>query len=220
MAIPVKMPQKGLSEESCIITKWSKKKGDPVKAGDVLFTIETGKSTFDVEADADGILLDVFFDEGDEVPVSLFVCAVGNPGESADEFNPNKKDAVNKEILQEDAGTVKNSSTENAGISKAASQAVLPQNSEDNLKISPRAKNLAAKSGVDYRYASPTGPNGRIIEKDIFTLMENGPILTTSAREEYLKQGKHTPVAGTGLGGRITTSDLHVKSLWKLSILR
>ena len=64
MAVPVIMPRQGQSVESCIIAAWHKKKGDLVKKGDILFTYETDKATFEEEAPADGILLEVFFEEG------------------------------------------------------------------------------------------------------------------------------------------------------------
>ena len=51
------MPRQGQSVETCIITQWSKRKGDPVRTGDILFSYETDKASFDVEAQEDGILL-------------------------------------------------------------------------------------------------------------------------------------------------------------------
>jgi pyruvate dehydrogenase E2 component (dihydrolipoamide acetyltransferase) len=78
----------------------------------------------------------------------------------------------------------------------------------DRIKISPRAKKLAEKTGVDYRYALPTGPNGRIIEQDVITLKESGYVMTGAARDEFMKAGVGQIPQGTGLGGRITTGDL------------
>ena len=75
------MPKAGITVESCIIGTWEKKIGDPVKIGDVLFTYETDKASFECESTAEGTLLDIFYGEGDEVPCLVNVCAVGNPGE-------------------------------------------------------------------------------------------------------------------------------------------
>ena len=77
MAIPVILPRQGQSVETCIIGEWSKKVGDQVKVGDVLFTYETDKASFEEEAQEDGELLAVFFEEGDEVPVLTNVAAIG-----------------------------------------------------------------------------------------------------------------------------------------------
>ncbi|HHJ09613.1 MAG TPA: 2-oxo acid dehydrogenase subunit E2, partial [Bacteroidetes bacterium] len=69
MAEPVIMPRQGQSVETCLITKWFKEKGDKVEEGDLLFSYETDKAAFDEEAKTSGILLDIFYQEGDEVPV-------------------------------------------------------------------------------------------------------------------------------------------------------
>ena len=71
MAVPVIMPRQGQSVESCIISKWNKKKGDRVNTGDILFSYETDKASFEEEARMDGTLLDIFFDEGEDVVVGL-----------------------------------------------------------------------------------------------------------------------------------------------------
>ena len=89
MATPVIMPRQGQSVESCIISKWNIKVGDQVKVGDMLFTYETDKATFDEESKLEGTVLAIFFEEGDDVPCLLNVCVIGNPGESFEEFNPN-----------------------------------------------------------------------------------------------------------------------------------
>jgi pyruvate dehydrogenase E2 component (dihydrolipoamide acetyltransferase) len=87
MATPVIMPRQGQSVESCIITRWHKRKGEQVKEGDILFSYETDKASFDEEAKASGILLEVFFEEGDDVPCLTNVCIIGADGESAEGFD-------------------------------------------------------------------------------------------------------------------------------------
>lgn len=204
MAVPVIMPRQGQSVESCIITKWNKKKGDKVNIGDILFSYETDKASFEEESKVEGTLLEVFFQEGDDVPCLLNVCVIGNEGESTAEFNPNGQGAGAPEKAEEKAEAVKAEEKAEAAASAAAPQIVSA--SEDDVKISPRAKHLADKAGVDIRYATPTGPNGRIIERDIITLQQTGPVVTAAARDEYLRTGSNA--VGTGIGGRVTTSDL------------
>ncbi|MBQ9967534.1 MAG: lipoyl domain-containing protein, partial [Oscillospiraceae bacterium] len=81
MAQGVLMPKAGITVESCIIGEWKVNVGDTVNVGDVLFTYETDKASFECESTAAGTLLEKFFEEGDEVPCLQNVCAVGNPGE-------------------------------------------------------------------------------------------------------------------------------------------
>jgi len=82
MAEYVRMPQKGLTEESAILSKWYVKTGDRVKPGQLLFALETGKATFDVEAEVEGTILERIGEEGDEIAVKTVVCVIGTPGES------------------------------------------------------------------------------------------------------------------------------------------
>ncbi|MCD8172962.1 MAG: lipoyl domain-containing protein, partial [Alistipes sp.] len=88
MATAVIMPKQGQSVESCILTELRKKKGDKVAPGDVLFAYETDKASFEEEAREAGEILEVFFDEGDEIPVLTNVLVIGNPGEPAEGFRP------------------------------------------------------------------------------------------------------------------------------------
>ncbi|NJD01528.1 MAG: 2-oxo acid dehydrogenase subunit E2 [Ruminiclostridium sp.] len=205
MAIPVIMPRQGQSVESCIISKWVKKKGDRVQAGDVLFTYETDKATFDEEAKAGGILLDIFFQEGDDVPCLLNVCAIGNEGEDASIFNPNsKQDAAPSTKPEAVAATeIEVKAAPEIGAHKVE---VSMHNQDGKMKISPRAKNLAEKAGVDLRFAEPSGPDGRIIERDVAALRDGGRLVTTAAK------GLHpdfNAAEGSGIGGRITVDDVN-----------
>ena len=78
----VLMPKAGITVEECVISEWKKKVGDHVEIGDILFTYETDKAEFECESTAAGTLLEIFYEDGDEVPVLVNVCAVGNPGDS------------------------------------------------------------------------------------------------------------------------------------------
>jgi len=89
MANAVLMPKAGITVESCIIGKWVKKVGDPVKMGDILFEYETDKAVFECESTAEGELLEIFFQDGDEVPCLVNVCAVGEKGEDCSALRPN-----------------------------------------------------------------------------------------------------------------------------------
>lgn len=203
MATPVIMPRQGQSVESCIIAKWNKKKGDKVKVGDILFTYETDKATFDEESKEEGTLIEVFFQEGDDVPVLTNVCVIGNEGEDASQFSPDgntvpQDDAPSKTEMP--AAEIKEE------IKSVPASAI--ENNDGKIKISPRARLLADKTGVDCRFASASGPYGRIIEKDIIELRERGPVVTSAARDEYMKVAAGQMMSGTGLGGRITTNDL------------
>ena len=81
MAVVVILPKQGQSVESCIITEIKKKKGDTVKKGEVLFAYETDKASFEEESPADGVVLESFYNDGDEVAVLLDMMVIGQPGD-------------------------------------------------------------------------------------------------------------------------------------------
>ena len=84
MAEGVLMPKAGITVESCIIGEWMKEVGDQVAVGDILFTYETDKAEFECESTAAGTLLAKFYEEGDEAPCLMNVCAIGNPGDDVE----------------------------------------------------------------------------------------------------------------------------------------
>ena len=167
MANAVIMPKAGITVESCIIGTWEKKVGDEVKVGDILFTYETDKASFECESTEEGTLLEIFFNDGDEVPCLVNVCAVGNPGEDCSALRPAGEGA--EEAAPAAAEEAPKAEEKAAPVAAAQSTAVDGEKSA----ISPRAKKLAERAGVDASLATPTGPNGRIIERDVRTLMDN-----------------------------------------------
>lgn len=205
MAVPIIMPRQGQSVESCIIAKWFKKKGDAVNAGDILFSYETDKAAFDEEAKVAGTILEIYAEEGDDVPVLTNVCVIGNPGEDVAQFGPIKESSTIVEAVKEVESPVVEEKSAINTITTSNTE-VVPN--DGVLKISPRARNLAEKTGVDFRFAEGSGPYGRIIEKDIIELKEKGYVVTSAAKD-FLGDAS---VIGTGIGGRITTSDLNKPS--------
>ena len=166
MANAVIMPKAGITVESCIIGNWEKKVGDSVKVGDILFTYETDKASFECESTEEGTLLEIFFQDGDEVPCLMNVCAIGNPGDDCSALRPgDAAPAVAEEAAPAPA--------EEAAPAAVAAPAATTVASGDKTAVSPRAKKLAERAGVDASLATPTGPNGRIIERDVRTLMDN-----------------------------------------------
>lgn len=166
------MPKQGQSVESCIITKWFKAKGDMVSTGDVLFSYETDKAAFDLESPADGILLDVFFTDGAEVPVLENVAVIGTKGETTVSFQPGVVISTDKTISSAPA-SIEMSVNENVtkNIFKLST-------GDDKIRISPRAKRLAGEKGIRYSEVKGSGPNGRIIMTDIENLLTGTPQMT------------------------------------------
>jgi len=160
MATVVIMPKQGQSVETCIITKWFREKGESVSAGDILFSYETDKAAFDLEAPADGILLDVFYGEGSEVPVLANVAVIGKSGERTESFGPAAADSAPASTQKEEE------KVPDAAPIIAAPDPVMPESTE-KIRISPRARKVAIEKGIDFSAVRGTGPNGRIVSSDV-----------------------------------------------------
>lgn len=202
MAAAVIMPRQGQSVESCIITKWNKKKGERVSIGDVLFSYETDKAAFDEEARTEGVLLAVFFEEGDDVPCLENVCVIGEEGENISAFMPDNGDSTTDDINLLPSTNKRENLEANISVIESAVAAVTDGG---RLKISPRARALAERCGADAHLAVPTGANGRLIERDIERVIAEGKLVTSAAKAGYTPG---SDVVGTGVGGRVTTADL------------
>ena len=81
MAFEVCMPQLGLTMEEGTVSKWIKHEGDEVKVGDVVVEITTDKLTNEVTSEAEGTMLKIVAQEGDDVPVKGTLAWIGKPGE-------------------------------------------------------------------------------------------------------------------------------------------
>src|SRR5690554_3187437 len=155
MAVMVVMPRQGQSVESCIITELYKKKGDPVKKGEILFSYETDKASFEEESPADGVILELFYNEGDEVPVLENMLVIGEPGEDISSLVAGTKAGDGREVSQavpaggESPRPAAAPGAGAAGTTGTPSPAALAATSTPPGFISPRARKLAGEKAVD-----------------------------------------------------------------------
>ena len=191
MATIVVMPQLGNSVESCIIVEWMIAEGDTVSVDQTLASIETDKSTMEVPSTAEGTVLKLLWEEGDEVPVKDPLIIVGEPGEDISGLVPGG-DAAPAEA---------DAPAEQAAAPEAATPAFATERATG--AVSPRARALAASNGVDASaIAEGSGPHGRVIERDVAAAIAAGPVLTSAARAAGVSAAE-----GTGIGGRVSVAD-------------
>lgn len=190
MATAVIMPRQGQSVESCLIGEWKKKVGDPVKVGDILFSYETDKASFEEEAKVEGTLLAVLCEEGDDVPCLNTVAVIGTEGEDISAFT------AGAEAKEEAAPAAE------AAAAPAATPVAAPATASSDVihGVSPRARATAARINVDLSTVVPTGPNGRVIERDVI----NAP--RTAAAVE-------APVAAAPAAAESAALDYHDEKL-------
>ncbi len=171
------MPQMGVSEESALLAAWLVSEGDAIQKEQALFSLETGKSSFEELSKHEGVLLKILVPAGEEVAVGAPVAVIGQPGEkwegSASEVSSTsatssrgedeKGKNAEEQAAEEKTGGVSAASALSVGTSDGTAIA-------GHVGVSPRARNLASELGLDPAKASASGPEGRVIERDILKL--------------------------------------------------
>jgi pyruvate dehydrogenase E2 component (dihydrolipoamide acetyltransferase) len=209
MAVPVIMPRQGQSVESCIITEFFKSTGDTVQKGELLFSYETDKASFEEEAQESGTILTVFFEAGDEVPVLTNVLVIGEQGESFEEFTPGEVETTSSAAEETSKETA---SVEEDMATNTVQEITFTAGSVGQQFISPRARHLAEDKGIDIALIAGSGPGGRIIERDILQAVENGIKMTPLARKKAESESLVSKGEGSGLAGAVTAADLAAKT--------
>lgn len=206
MATEVLMPRQGQSVESCIIIEWKVNEGDVVSEGQPLCEVETDKATFEVEATAAGTVLGIFYPADADVEVLKTIAVIGEPGEDISGLRPEDhvesgtSDAEGEEQPEKPSSEKE---TAQEGVTTPPSISSIPP-SASSIGASPRAKNLAEKKGLDVAVIAGSGPNGRVIERDVAA----APAVTPAAAAKAGSTGLAVPSAGSGMGGRVLSSDL------------
>lgn len=232
MATQVPIPKLGQSEETVSIVKWHKAEGDTVAKGDVLFEVETDKAVLEVESQFEGTLLKIVIPEGKEVPVMSIAAVLGDPGETIPAIEQPKPTAVEKPAKKPAPTPAPAPVTGGRESSRAATERELehsapigspreqkpepttkPRNTPDWHPVSPRAKNFAKNYLINLDQVTGTGPNGRVVERDIHTYLEQidyaSHKITPTAKTMAQNSGLSiTDLKATGKSGRITVADV------------
>lgn len=199
MATPVIMPRQGQSVESCLFSAWYVEKGARVKKGDLLFTYETDKASFDAEAPEDGVLLETFASPGDLVPVLQNIAVIGLEGESIGHLVPGKENKPGSGSSQSSRESLEN---------EISTQPELQTSVESQILISPRARKAAKNLKVSHSGIKGSGPDGRIIERDILNAASSMPKATPLAKSMAYYDQVSLLREGSGSGRKIIAADL------------
>jgi pyruvate dehydrogenase E2 component (dihydrolipoamide acetyltransferase) len=182
----VNMPKLSDTMEEGTVLEWKKRDGQEVRKGDALAEIESDKASFEIEAEADGVL-HVIVDSGQPVPVGQLIGRIGveAPG-PAEPAGPAAAAAPEKASAPPPPPTPEPPSPTPREPRPAAVQAPAPSPTQDQvepavsedgvgrIKASPLARRLAREMGVDLGAVEGSGPEGRIVKEDVIAAAERG----------------------------------------------
>ncbi|MGM0432688.1 MAG: dihydrolipoamide acetyltransferase family protein [Spirochaetota bacterium] len=209
MAETILMPKQGNTVESCIILEWKKEEGQAISEGEILCEVETDKATIEVESTATGTLLKRLYEVDDDVPVQVPIAIVGEQGEDISGLLDELGSGSSASGPAEEKTQEPQQSSESQPVAeKQTTQEAPAQKSGQSSFVSPRARNTAAKLGVDPTTLSGSGAKGRVIEQDVLAAAQNQQPLTPAAKDRLSSEGLQAPAQGSGIGGRVRASDL------------
>ena len=222
MAQAVIFPKLGQTMEEGAIVKWLKNEGDAVTKGDILFEIETDKANLEVETFFEGVLLKIYVREGITVAVDTVVGYIGKKGEKVPDQPPKTDNSVvaptpepTKAPLPPKAqpATAPITLAPITPLPVVAAPVVQATAKTVKLIISPRARSIAKEACIDPSPIKGSGPNGRIVEKDLRAYMissgyDSLRIAPAAKRLAAVNEINLLSVRGSGHAGRIMIADI------------
>ncbi|WP_350254614.1 dihydrolipoamide acetyltransferase family protein [Bacillus halotolerans] len=178
MAVKVVMPKLGMAMKQGEVSIWNKKVGDPVEKGETIASIQSEKIEMEIEAPEKGMLIDIKVKEGEEVPPGTAICYIGDANESVQEETEEPAAEANRQAKPQ-----------------PPKQENKPANTKkDRLKISPVARKIAEKAGLDLKNLKGTGPGGRIVKDDVTKALSEQK--REQAEPVSEQKAQETPVTG------------------------
>lgn len=182
--------------ESGTIITWQKKEGDTFASGDVLCEVETDKATMEYEAFNNGTILKIIVPEGGSVSIGETIAVSGERGEDISEIladiekrGLSKGKGGSKDSGEDSAGDKnlqakiadKSANKDNAGKAETKLKPVPDTAAGERIKASPVARVMAKREGIELPSITGSGPNGRIVKRDIEKAVKTGAALVGGA---------------------------------------
>src|ERR1051326_4761499 len=166
------MPKMGDAMTEGKVVRWYKKAGDVVKKGEPVAEIETDKVNLDLEAEADGKLGEIAAGEGQVAPVGGLLVRILGEGEKDEETpqqrrSTDKKDSVKKTTGEYAEAIEQKAPRRDRSTPVLSGAAAPPPPQAGRQRSSPLARKMAKDLGVPLESLQGTGPQGRIIAKDV-----------------------------------------------------
>lgn len=181
MAVEVVMPKLGMAMKEGIITNWNIKTGDNVAKGELIASINSEKIETEIEAPADGTVLDIAVSEDEGVPPGTVICYIGKPNEKVDVHE-------STHVVEKKTSNIE---VQNVQHPEPYAKEVAKQ----RIKISPVAKKIARTENLDIKALVGTGPGGRITKADVLKALEIR-VNVPEVLEQEKENSKVIPVTG------------------------
>lgn len=167
MAHDVLMPKMGYDMEEGKILRWLKQEGEAVTKGEAIAEIETDKIAIEIEAFASGVLAKILVGEGQNAAVGSPIGIIGEPGEKVAASSGTPQGAQPAKTGAGEGPEAKSTSAPAEPAAAKTAPAQPQQAHGERIFASPLAKKMAQDKGVELSSLTGSGPNGRIVKKDV-----------------------------------------------------
>jgi pyruvate dehydrogenase E2 component (dihydrolipoamide acetyltransferase) len=181
------MPKLSPTMEEGQLSRWLKKEGDRVSMGEPLAEIDTDKATMEMQALSTGVLRKILIQEGESAPLGQPIAIIGEPDEDISallEKSSAKPAPPPKESNGSDQTTA-TAPTPAAAPEPAPEPVAAPSRDGGRQLISPIAARMAADAGINIKSIQGSGPNGRIVKRDVEAAISSGK--TAAAKAPQLR---------------------------------
>jgi len=169
MATKVLMPKLSDTMSEGVILKWLRKEGDPIKQGEILVEIESDKADMELEAYDTGVVRKIFAPAGAKTPIGDPIAIIGEPDEDISELLKSDSPA------EKPSADVSPAPAPKPAVESRPEPPPVATSTDARLKASPLARRIAEDKNVDLRSVAGSGPQGRIIKRDLETRPATGP---------------------------------------------
>ena len=180
MISEVVMPQMGSDMEEGTVIRWVKQEGDAVERGEIIAEIETDKANVEIEAFDSGVFRKILANEGDTVAVGVIIAVIASPDDDVSQYQQATVVAQSAEAKPAEAKAPV------TAASRPATQATARV--DGRVRASPVARKMAQEQGVDLTQVQGTGPDGRIVRRDVEDTIER-----LSGSAELIEAGEPEP---------------------------
>jgi pyruvate dehydrogenase E2 component (dihydrolipoamide acetyltransferase) len=164
MAYEFKFPDIGEGLTEGEIVRWLVKEGDEIKEGQPLVEVETDKALAEIPSPRTGVVLKILAREKEIVKVGQVIVVIGEKGEAVAAPSPKPKSVGVVGELEE--------APEEAPAARVSGEAARPTFVSPHALATPAVRGLAKELGVDIQKVRGTGPEGRVLEKDVRQAVE------------------------------------------------
>jgi pyruvate dehydrogenase E2 component (dihydrolipoamide acetyltransferase) len=188
------MPKMGDAMEEGTIVKWLVSEGDEVSEGDAIAEIETDKASMEIEAEDSGTLAQFIAGEGDDVPVGEAIAFIQGEGEEVPERDGSAAEGGGEAEEETEEGGDGQAQAQTATETEEEAAEEQPQaggepsgdgaQTDGQVRASPIVRRLARENNLDLSRIEGSGPQGRIVERDVRAALESGEAPTTDGQAE------------------------------------